>query len=289
MTSFTMGRYVPYDTFLHKMDPRTKIFCLVLLMVAIFLGFPSWEMVGTMSGLAFVVVALLLFASHMSLHQLFASLKSLWLMVIFLLIIYIVTPRTSVSLGTAFNIGTYPIYWDSFAEAGKILIRLMLMIELSLILTATTKPLDLTYALEWYLTPLKWIGFPSHVVAMTITLALRFIPTILEDVDRIMKAQASRGVDFEHGKIGAKFRAIISLIVPLFVSSFIRSDELANAMECRGYDPKAKRTRYRKLHFTWWDLLFVILSSGFLALFIYVSVTHFDCYAVWGGMTVHPV
>ena len=107
-------------------------------------------------------------------------------MVIFLLIIYILTPRNTSSLGVAFTLWNYKVYWDSFAEAGRILVRLMLMIELSLILTATTKPLDLTFALEWYLTPLKWIGFPSHVVAMTITLALRFIPTILEDVNRIM-------------------------------------------------------------------------------------------------------
>jgi energy-coupling factor transport system permease protein len=164
---------------------------------------------------------------------------------------------------------------------------LMLMIELSLILTATTKPLDLTYALEWYLTPLKWIGFPSHIVAMTITLALRFIPTILEDVDRIMKAQASRGVDFEHGKLGAKFRAIISLIVPLFVSSFIRSDDLANAMECRGYDPKVKRTRYRKLRFSWWDLLETLVVIAFATAFIYASATHFDAFVSWWGIGVH--
>lgn len=289
MSNFAMGRYIPYHSFLHRMDPRAKVFGLILLMVAVFMSYPSWEMTAVMAGIAFLVIAVLLFASHLSLRQLFGSLKSLWLMVIFLLIIYIVTPRTSSSLGIAFKIYDYPIYWDSFAEAGKILVRLMLMIELSMILTATTKPLDLTFALEWYLTPLKWIGFPSHVVAMTITLALRFIPTILEDVNRIMKAQSSRGVDFEHGKLGAKFRAVISLIVPLFVSSFIRSDELANAMECRGYDPKAKRTRYRQLRFSWLDLLWTLLSAGVAALFIYVSVTHFDGFVTWFGMVTNPV
>jgi energy-coupling factor transport system permease protein len=287
MSSFTMGRYIPYNTFLHRMDPRAKIFALIVMMVAVFMPFVSWEMVAVMSGIALVIINALLLCSRMSLHQLFASLKSLWIMVIFLLIIYIVTPRNNTSLGVAFSIYNYPIYWDSFAEAGRILMRLMLMIELSLILTATTKPLDLTYALEWYMIPLKWIGFPSHVVAMTITLALRFIPTILEDVNRIMKAQASRGVDFEHGKLGAKFRAIISLIVPLFVSSFIRSDDLANAMECRGYDPQLKRTRYRKLHFSWMDLFLVLLAAGFATLFIYVSVTHFDGFLTWFNIGTH--
>jgi len=287
MSSFTMGRYIPYNTFLHRMDPRAKIFALIVMMVAVFMPFVSWEMVAVMSGIALVIINALLLCSRMSLHQLFTSLKSLWIMVIFLLIIYIVTPRNNTSLGVAFSIYNYPIYWDSFAEAGRILMRLMLMIELSLILTATTKPLDLTYALEWYMIPLKWIGFPSHVVAMTITLALRFIPTILEDVNRIMKAQASRGVDFEHGKLGAKFRAIISLIVPLFVSSFIRSDDLANAMECRGYDPQLKRTRYRKLHFSWMDLFLVLLAAGFATLFIYVSVTHFDGFLTWFNIGTH--
>jgi energy-coupling factor transport system permease protein len=116
-----------------------------------------------------------------------------------------------------------------------------------LILTTSTKPLDLTYAIEWYLAPLKKLRFPSHEVAMTISIALRFIPTLLEEAMRIMNAQASRGVDFVHGKMAEKIRAIISLIVPLFISSFQRSEELANAMEARGYNPLATRTRYRQL------------------------------------------
>jgi energy-coupling factor transport system permease protein len=102
-----------------------------------------------------------------------------------------------------------------------------------------------------------------------------------------MKAQASRGVDFEHGRIGTKFRAIISLIVPLFVSSFIRSDDLANAMECRGYDPKLKRTRYRILHFSWMDLLLTLLAAGFATVFIYASVTHFDGFVTWFNIGTH--
>lgn len=287
MSNFALGRYVPYHSFLHRMDPRSKIFALILLMVAIFMPFVSWEMVALMAGIAFVFIAGLLFLSRMSLRQLWGSLRSLWLMVIFLLIIYIFTPQSSPSLGVAFTIGTYAVYWDAFAQAGKILLRLMMMIELSLILTATTKPLDLTYALEWYLAPLKWLGFPSHVVAMTISLALRFIPTILEDVDRIMKAQSSRGVDFEHGRIGAKFRAIISLIVPLFVSSFIRSDELANAMECRGYDPQLKRTRYRQLHFRWGDLFATLFVCAFAALFITLSALKFDAFVSFWSIGTH--
>jgi energy-coupling factor transport system permease protein len=257
-------------------------------MVAIFMDFRySWTLTFTMDGLRFVLILVLLFVEHP--HFLSArflnSLKSLWFMAIFLLLIYILMPNTTYSW-LAFQIGTYPIYWESILNAVKILVRLILMIELTMVLTASTKPLDMTYAFEWYLMPLKLIGFPSHEVAMTLSIALRFIPTILEDVQRIMKAQASRGVDFEHGHIGAKFRAIISLVVPLFVSAFLRSEELANAMECRAYDPRAKRTRYRLLRFSWWDLVETLLISGFTALIIYLSVTHFDAYAYFWGLTL---
>jgi energy-coupling factor transport system permease protein len=284
MNNFVMGRYVPYNSFIHRMDPRAKIFCLICLMVAVFMGFDSWAMTFTIAGLCFLFILILLYCTHTGFLTVLNSLKSLWFMAIFLLLIYIVMPRTSDWV--AFYLGTYPIYMDSILDAAKILVRLILMIELTMVLTASTKPLDMTYAFEWYLLPLKLIGFPSHEVAMTLSIALRFIPTILEDVQRIMKAQASRGVDFEHGHIGAKFRAIISLVVPLFVSAFLRSEELANAMECRAYDPRAKRTRYRLLRFSWWDLIETLFVSAFAALIIYLSVTHFDAYAYFWGLTL---
>jgi energy-coupling factor transport system permease protein len=284
MNSFALGRYVPYNSFIHRMDPRAKVAAVILLMVAVFMGYSSWAMTFTMAGLAFLLILVLLYVAHTSFLTLLDSLKSLWFMAVFLLLIYILMPRTSDWV--AFSIGTYNIYWDSILDAAKILVRLILMIELTTILTASTKPLELTYAFEWYLTPLKLIGFPSHVVAMTLSIALRFIPTILEDVSRIMKAQESRGVDFSHGRIASRFRAIISLIVPLFVSSFLRSEELANAMECRGYDPKAKRTRYRILRFAWRDLFASLFVIVFATLFIYVSVSHFDAYSFFWGLTL---
>ena len=134
------------------------------------------------------------------------------------------------------------------------------MFELTMVLTTTTSSMDLTYALEWFMTPLKIIKFPAHEIAMTISLALRLIPTLLDETEKIMKAQASRGVDFKHGKLKSRLKAITSLIVPLFVSAFQRSDELANAREARGYNPKEKRTRYRIMHFSIFDLFVAIIS-----------------------------
>ena len=132
--------------------------------------------------------------------------------------------------------------------------------------------MDLTYAFEWYMTPLKVIRFPVHEIAMTLSIALRFIPTLLDETDRIMKAQASRGVDFNHGRLGKWFKAIISLIIPLFVSAIQRSEELSDAMEARGYDPRAKRTRFRKLTFSWRDIIAFILVGAIFAGILYLFI-----------------
>ena len=287
MASFTMGRYVPYNSFVHRMDPRLKIYSLIVLMVAIFVNYPTWTMTYTMLGVLFLFTLILLWTSHMSLTSLLKSLSGLWFMVVFLLLIYILVPRyTEGNQDWYFTIGDFKIYYESLLEAGKVFFRLVIMLSLSLILTSTTKPLSLTDGLEWYLTPLRWLGVPTPILAMIISLALRFIPTILEDVERILKAQSSRGVDFKHGRIFAKFKAIISLIIPLFVSSFVRSDELANAMECRGYDPMTKRTTYRQLHFRWWDLLELVIVSLLVACFFYISITGTDLYALLFGLTL---
>ena len=133
--------------------------------------------------------------------------------------------------------------------------------------------MDLTYAFEWYMTPLKVVRFPVHEIAMTLSIALRFIPTLLDETNRIMKAQASRGVDFNRGGLFKRFKAVISLIIPLFVSAIQRSEELSDAMEARGYDPRAKRTKYRKLIFGWRDIIALLFAlavfGGVLYLFIY--------------------
>ncbi len=287
MASFTLGRYVPYNSFVHKMDPRLKIYSLVILMVAIFINYPTWTMTFTMLGILLLVTIILFACARMSFFSLLKSLSGMWFMVIFLLLIYVLVPRyTEANQDWYFTIGTFKIYYESLLEAGKVLLRLVIMLSLSMILTGTTKPLVLTDGLDWYLTPLRLLGVPTPILAMIITLALRFIPTILEDVQRILNAQSSRGVDFKHGHIFAKFKAIISLIIPLFVSSFVRSDELANAMECRGYDPMGKRSKYRKLHFRWWDLFEFVIVSLFCAAFYYISITGTDLFALLFNLTL---
>lgn len=266
MENITFGRYSPFNTFTHKLDPRNKVILMILLMVSIFLQFTVWSTNLIMSGINLLFLIVIALISKVSLLAFLKNLKSLWFLIIFLTLVYILIPNPSYSL-VLVDINGFKIYWDALYQSGYIVLRLMMMLLITMILTSTTKPLDLTYALEWFMTPLKLIKFPAHAIAMTISIALRFIPTLLDETDRIMKAQASRGVDFDRGGLIKKFKAIISLIIPLLISSFQRSEELANAMEARGYDPDKKRTKYRKLHFSYRDLI------GFIAVGLFLGFT----------------
>ena len=270
--SMTFGRYSFRDTFVHRLDARNKIFLMIIFMVGIFFQFHLWSTALIMSGIYLLILIVLMLISRVSIISLFKSLSGLWVLIIFLMAIYIFIPNNNYYMDTAFKIGTLEVKWDAFCQSGYIVIRLILMISLTMILTSTTKPMDMTYAFEWYMTPLKPIHFPVHEIAMTLSIALRFIPTLLDETERIMKAQASRGVDFNHGGIFKRFGAIIALIIPLFVSALERSEELANAMIVRGYDPKAKRTRYRLLRFSWRDLIaFLVIGAifaGIIVLFV---------------------
>ena len=272
MSDITFGRYVARDTLVHHLDARNKLLMMILFFVCVFLRFELWSTNLIIGGALLIILLVFMLISKVSLKDLFKSLKGMWFLVIFLLIIYIFIPNSNYT-HVAFTIGTYNIYWDSFYQCGYILLRLVMMLCITMILTSTTKPMDLTRGLEWGMTPLKAIKFPAHEIAMTISIALRFIPTILEETKRIMKAQESRGVDFVHGSIKNKFRAIISLIIPLFVSAIERSEELANAMEARGYDPKAKRTSFQKLKFHYNDLIglliVLLIFGGIITLIVF--------------------
>ncbi|MCH4235802.1 MAG: energy-coupling factor transporter transmembrane protein EcfT, partial [Bacilli bacterium] len=246
MQNITLGRYIPFNSFIHRADPRLKLFSVIMIMVMVFFRFSSTEMNFIMYGILGLLILVLMLIAHIRIRSLFRQLKALWMMMIILLIINIFTFRTAGDK-VWFTLFNYSFYYAPFIQTAYIFLRLVLMIALTMVLTGTTRPLDLTYALEWYMYPLKFIHFPVHEVAMTISIALRFIPTLLDETGRIMKAQESRGVDFKKGKIKERLRAIVALIIPLFISAFQRSDDLANAMEARGYNPSAKRTRYRIL------------------------------------------
>lgn len=239
MSNIALGQYMPLDSIVHKMDPRSKIMIMLFLMIAIFIpaGVLGYVIIG-----AFIIFSLYL--SKLTISYALRSMKPMIWMMCFLLIINILVLKTGTPL---LDLGWFTIYSDAVYQTLYIVVRLMLMIIITTILTATTKPLDLTLGIEKLLKPFEKIGLPAHIIAMMISIALRFIPTLIEETQRIMNAQASRGVDLENGTIKEKIMAILSLIVPLFVSAFDRADQLANAMEARGYDPSRTRTRYKVL------------------------------------------
>lgn len=281
MANIALGRYVPYNSFIHRLDPRLKLFGLIVLMVGIFIKFVNVPMNFIVYGLIFILIAMMMMVSRIKFKTLFKQLKALWIMITFLLIINTIVPNSG---AIAFSIGSWNIYWNAIFQTLYIVIRLVLMIALTMVLTSTTRPLDLTYAIEWYLLPFKVIRFPTHEIAMTISIALRFIPTLLDETYRIMKAQASRGVDFVSGKLSEKVRAIVSLIVPLFISAFQRSEELANAMEARGYNPSGKRTRYRVMKWRVPDSVALLFVVGLLSGIIVLAALKVDFVAIIGNL-----
>ena len=269
MNNIALGKYIPGNSFIHKLDPRSKIMIMIILMMTIFwntgtLRFPVYfVLIG--------IIYVLLRISGIAVKTILKSLKPMMFMMVFLFFINAFVIQTGMPLFTIPFVN-FTLYLDAVTQTIFIIIRLALMLAVTTILTTTTKPLDMTYGLEWYMTPLKVIHFPAHEIAMTISIALRFIPTILEETERIIKAQKSRGVDLEEGKLKEKIGAIISLLIPLLISSFQRSEELSDAMEARGYNPSAKRTRYRTLKFTKIDLISFILSGILLAGIILLGV-----------------
>ena len=239
MNNIALGRYLPLNSIIHNMDPRYKLMSMLILMVTIFLpsGYIGYVIIG-----AFVLLALLL--AKLNFTMIFKAMKPMLFMLVFLTFVNALVLRTCYVLIDVFG---FKIYSDAIFRTLYITVRLLLMIMVTTILTASTKPLDLTLAIEDLLSPFKRFGFPAHEIAMMISIALRFIPTLIDETNRIMKAQASRGVDLKEGSFKEKIVAILSLIVPLFVSSFQRAEELADAMEARGYVPSATRTRYKQL------------------------------------------
>lgn len=259
--SITIGQYIPGDSVLHRADPRTKIILSVAFMVMTFLVNSFW----TFSALtAFTLVVVLI--SGVPMKYTLRGLKPLLFIIIFTAVVNIFTTSgTPISNTAPFKYITY----EGIILAVKLAVRLALIIISGSLLTFTTTPILLTDGIEKLLSPLKKIGVPAHELAMMMSIALRFIPTLLEETDKIMKAQAARGADFDTGNLVQRARSFIPVLVPLFVSAFRRADELATAMEARCYRGGAGRTRMRQLKFTEADVkVFVTTVTFFAALLL---------------------
>jgi energy-coupling factor transport system permease protein len=320
MNNITIGQYVPGNSWIYKLDPRTKILLTIISIVMIFI-IPNLEFMILALGL-FLVIFL---STRVSLVRVIRGLKGVIFLLTFtfalqliynkegnilytfnmqiglfnllimlgILIFYFFTKKfikfkliyTFLMLGGIFSVlwlvkfdmlvwkdFNFDVYDVGLKNASFIFIRIFMMIGITSLLTVSTMSTDINNGLEWVLSPLKVIKVPVSVLSMTISLTLRFIPTLYEETRKIMNAQASRGVDFQEGKLKDKITQIISLLVPMFVISFKRAEDLSNAMEARGYVIGAKRTRIDELKFKTLDIISFILGIGLLGLAIVARV-----------------
>ena len=238
LTDIMLGQYFPGNSFVHKLDPRSKIVLTLTFITSIFLAntYISYLTVG-------LYICLIVLVSGIPAKIVLRSIKPLWIILLLTAAIHLfMTPGT-----TLVALGPLSITGEGVKQAVQMSARLIYLILISSLLTFTTSPIALTDAIERLLSPLKRFKLPVHELAMMMTIALRFVPTLLEETDRIMKAQMARGADFSSGNIIKRAQNLVPILVPLFISAFRRADELATAMEARCYRGGDNRTRMKEL------------------------------------------
>ncbi len=253
LNNITLGQYYPVDSPVHRLDPRMKIVLTLIMIVCVFI---CQNLAGYVPIVLFVVLTSKL--SHVPFKIMMKGLKPLRFILVFTFLLNLFfTSGTEL-----FHIGSVVISHEGLRQAVHYSLRLVFLVVSTSLLTLTTSPIALSDGLELLLSPLKVIHFPAHELAMMMSIALRFIPTLMEETDKIMKAQKARGADFESGNLLARAKAMIPLLVPLFVSAFRRAGDLAMAMESRCYHGGENRTRLRVLKITQAD--FVALGAVLL-------------------------
>ncbi len=263
MKNITMGQYYPVDSWVHRLDPRTKILLTIAMIVAVF-------MVRTMVGYGLILGFMYLVSrlSNIPFRMLMKGVKPLRFILIltFLLNLFF-------NSGTTMLIewGFLKISYEGLSQAVHYSLRLIFLVLGTSLMTLTTSPIALSDGIEMLLSPLKKLHFPAHELAMMMSIALRFIPTLMEEADKIMKAQMARGADFESGNLLARAKAMVPLLVPLFVSAFRRAGDLAMAMESRCYHGGENRTRLRVLKITKNDWIAAAGVAGLIVLILLES------------------
>lgn len=237
--NIAIGQFYPAQSKIHSLDPRTKLLALLVFIIILF---------GVTDALGYIISAvslsIVILMSKVPVKFMLKGLRNVFFIIIFTVVLNVFfVPGENI----IFQLGFLRITAEGLFAAARMASRLVLLIIASSVLTLTTSPIELTDGIEHALKPFKKIGVPAHEIAMMMTIALRFIPTLMEDTDRIMKAQISRGADFATGNLIQKAKAIIPLLVPLFISAFRRADELAIAMTARCYSGDEKRTRMKLL------------------------------------------
>ena len=260
LKDITLGQYFPGNSLLHRLDPRTKILAVVLYIVALFLAKHFFTY-----AIMFCVLALSISLSHVPLKSLFRGMKPVVFILIFTAVLNLFyTPGEHV----LFHFWILTVTMEGVVNAFFMVIRILMLIAGTFLLTYTTSPILLTDGLESLLGPLKKIKVPVHELSMMMSIALRFIPILIEETDKIMKAQMARGADFESGNLIQRAKAMVPLLVPLFISAFRRATDLAMAMEARCYRGGEGRTKMKPLRYEKRDRLTYLVYAGYFLLFL---------------------
>lgn len=265
LKDMTLGQFFPGNSVLHRLDPRMKLVLTVLYIVIIFLA----ENVWCYAALLVSALALILF-SRLSLRVVLRGIRPILFILLFTMLINLFFTKGEVVL---FSFWRITVYREGLLRAVFMALRvLVLVVGTSVFLTYTTSPIVLTDAIESLLSPLKKIRVPVHDFAMMLTIALRFIPTLVEETDKIMSAQKARGAAFDTGSLLRRARALVPVIIPLLVSSFNRADELATAMECRCYRGDVGRTRFVRMRLHARDFVALFLFAAFGAAIVLANL-----------------
>ncbi|NMH33515.1 energy-coupling factor transporter transmembrane protein EcfT [Streptococcus sanguinis] len=261
MDKLILGRYIPRNSIIHRLDPRSKLLAMFLFILLIF-----WANNLVTNLLLFVFVFSLVLLSKVPLKFFLKGIQSMVFIIAFTTLFQLFLTSGG---ATIFRFAFIRITEAGLSQAGIIFSRFILIIFFSTLLTLTTTPLSLSDAVESLLKPLKVFKVPAHEIGLMLSMSLRFVPTLMDDTTRIMNAQRARGVDFGEGKLVQKVKSIIPILIPLFASSFKRADALAIAMEARGYNGGEGRTRFRRLAWKRNDSL-AIISLLILGILLYI-------------------
>ncbi len=257
LKDITLGQYFPGQSVIHRLDPRTKLTMLVVYIVALFLA-EGWVSYG----LVFVFLAVVIRLSTIPLKSILRGMKPLVMILIFTGVLNLFFTQDGEVL---VKFWVLTVTSGGLSRALMMMARILMLISGTFLLTYTTSPIALTDGLEALMNPLKKVGVPVHELSMMMCIALRFIPTLIEETDKIMSAQKARGADFESGSLTDRAKALIPILVPLFISAFRRADELATAMECRCYQGGEGRTKMKQLHYHREDFLSYCAGAVLLA------------------------
>jgi energy-coupling factor transport system permease protein len=247
------GRFIPGNSFVHKLDPRSKLSFVFLFIIGVFLA-NNTVTYGILLGFTLLVI----FSSRIRLYFLLNGLKPILFLIVFTFLMHIFFTKEGVLL---VDWKFIKIYEEGLRQGIFISVRFLVLVLLTSILTLTTSPISITDGMEDLLGPFKRFKLPVHELALMMSISLRFIPTLMDETDKILKAQLARGSDISTGSIKQRIRSVIPLLVPLFVSAFKRAEDLAVAMEVRGYRGGEGRTRYRQLKWSWRDTTVLVLLA----------------------------